>query len=105
MTAKLVICTTANKEEAKKIAQCLVKEQFAACVNIIPGILSVYKWEGQIQNDNEHLLLIKTISNAISPLKEKIMELHSYSVPEIIVLDITEGSNAYLNWVGQNVKY
>ena len=104
MTEKLVLCTTSNIKEAQNIAKLLVEEKLAACVNILPGIQSIYIWENKIHNDNECLMLIKTTLKALPSLKIKIQEIHSYSIPEIIAIDITEGSEKYLNWVKQNVK-
>jgi len=105
MTAKLVVTTCENKTEALQIARKLIDEHLAACVNLVPGITSVYEWEGKVTEDTEFLLLIKTTNPAISHLKNTISQIHSYSVPELIVLDISDGLTDYLNWVMKNVKY
>ncbi|WP_281950970.1 divalent-cation tolerance protein CutA [Nitrosophilus kaiyonis] len=104
MSYILVLSTASNKEEAKKIANILVKEKLAACVNIIDNIFSVYEWKNEICEDNEVLMIIKTKKDKFENLSKKIKEIHSYEVPEIIALDITEGSKEYLNWIDDILK-
>lgn len=95
----VVYCTCPDLATAERIAETLVDERLAACVNIIPGLTSIYRWQGQIQRDAELLLIIKT-RNMLYPLLEaRIRELHPYAVPEIIALPIQSGSAAYLNWI------
>ncbi|MHA1986690.1 MAG: divalent-cation tolerance protein CutA [Promethearchaeota archaeon] len=95
----LFTVTVPNIEEGKKIARILVETKLAACVNIIKDITSVYRWKGEIQDDVEHLLLIKTTEDKSESLIQKIIELHSYSVPECIGFRVEKGSQKYLNWI------
>lgn len=95
----VIYCTVPNEFNANLIATTLVDENLAACVNIMPSVTSVYKWEGIVQNDNEFLLIIKTQEDKFEALEAKIKELHEYTVPEIIVLPIIKGSEEYQNWI------
>jgi periplasmic divalent cation tolerance protein len=81
-----------------------VEQQLAACVNIIPGITSVYHWNNEIQHDQEWLLLIKTTDDMSEALKEAIMKIHPYDSPELISVDVTDGLPDYLQWVQDTVK-
>jgi periplasmic divalent cation tolerance protein len=101
---RLVLTTAASAEEARKIAHALVDRRLAACVNIIPKIESIYRWEGKVEESQEYLLLIKTTAQAFPALREAIQELHSYEVPECIALAIEEGSEAYLKWIDASVS-
>ncbi len=95
----LVLVTCSSEEEALTIAQALVGGRLAACVNLISPIRSIYRWEGKIWDEREWLLIIKTHKQRFDELAEKVKSLHSYSVPEIIALPITEGSSPYLDWL------
>lgn len=95
----LVLVTVPNKGEANVIAEALVAERLAACVNIIPGIESVYRWEGKVTRDSEALLVIKSTSDCYFALERRVKELHSYDVPEVIALKIERGSEQYLSWL------
>ncbi|HMG32469.1 MAG TPA: divalent-cation tolerance protein CutA [Blastocatellia bacterium] len=100
MTQELVVLvTTPGNELAERIADALVQERLAACVNIVGQIKSIYRWEGEITRDSESLMLIKTTGARYSELESRIRELHTYSNPEIIALRIEQGATAYLNWV------
>ena len=94
---RVILSTCANMEEAKKIARALVKEKRAACVNIVPRILSIYTWKEEVVEDEEVLLIIKALE--FERVRERIRELHSYEVPEIIALEISEGDEEYLKWM------
>jgi len=97
----IVFITAANEEEAALIGKTLVEERLAGCVNIIRSIRSIYRWQGRIEDEQEVLLIIKTKRNLFERLKDRVKELHSYSVPEIIALPLVEGDAQYLNWLGQ----
>ena len=97
----VVLVTCGSEEEALKIANALVKERLAACVNLFSPIRSIYQWEGKICDEKEWLLIIKTQKNIFKELEEKVASIHSYSVPEIIGIPIVEGSSSYLNWLAE----
>lgn len=100
--ARVVLVTCGSLEEAGTIARTLVQEKQAACVNIIPSITSVYFWEGDVQTDQECLLLIKSRGECLEALQARIKQLHSYSVPEFLVLPVESGSSDYLAWLVEN---
>lgn len=105
MTDKRIVLSTAGtEEEARKIARYLVERQLAACVNIVPQIESIYRWQGKIESSREWLLLIKTTAANFSQVRDAIGELHSYDLPECIALSIEDGSADYLRWIEESVK-
>ena len=99
MAELVVLVTVPNKEEGVRIAESLVSQRLAACVNIIPGIQSIYRWEGRIARDEESLLMIKTTSQRFPDLELQVRKLHSYTTPEVVAVEIRQGSAAYLNWL------
>ncbi|OKH44594.1 divalent-cation tolerance protein CutA [Calothrix sp. HK-06] len=99
----LVMVTTSSQQEAETIAKTLVESKLAACVNIFP-IQSIYTWQDKVHSEPEFQLFIKTDRRLFNTLEAKIRELHSYEVPEIIVLPIIAGSQPYLNWISENTK-
>lgn len=101
---QLVLCTCPDKETAHFIAEQLVDGKLAACVNILPGITSVYRWMGNIEESQEHLLIIKTMSDVFDSLVDTINELHPYELPEVIGVPIESGSVDYLNWISDSVN-
>src|SRR5262249_12887453 len=104
MTDKLLVLTTTGSEsEAKKIAEMLVGRRLAACVNIIPRIYSVYRWQGEVESAEEYLLLAKTSKEKESQVQAAIRELHSYELPECISIPIESGSAEYLQWVAESL--
>jgi periplasmic divalent cation tolerance protein len=104
MTDKRIVLSTAgSEEEARKIAQALVELRLAACVNIVGPIHSVYRWKGGVESAPEHLLIIKTTAEAFPRVRDAIRGLHSYELPECILLPIEAGSEDYLKWIGESV--
>ncbi|MCL4145412.1 UNVERIFIED_CONTAM: hypothetical protein GTU68_052821 [Idotea baltica] len=99
MKAKILLSTFSNLENASKIAEILIKNDLAACCNIIPNITSIYKWENKIQKDNEFQMIIKTSDNKIKELEKTFIRLHKYDVPEFIIIDPEYISSDYLNWM------
>lgn len=100
----LVSITTSSLKEAERIAEALVQERLAACVNIVPAITSIYRWQGEVHKDSEVLLIAKSRPELFESLAVRVKELHSYEVPEIIALPIVVGSKAYLSWIDESVK-
>jgi periplasmic divalent cation tolerance protein len=98
-----VLMTAGSQEEADQIATALVAEGLAACVNIVPHITSVFRWEGEIQRDQEWLLVAKSRDDVLNALVDRVQTLHSYEVPEIIAAPVVGGSQAYLRWVGDEI--
>jgi len=99
MNTIVVYITSPNEDEAAKIAKAIVGERLAGCVNIVKGIRSIYNWQGKIENDAEVLMIIKTQQHLFESLKNRVKELHSYTVPEIIAMPIIEGSKDYIDWL------
>lgn len=105
MTDKIVILSTCGSaEEAEKIGATLVGAQVAACVNVVPGMRSIYGWKGAVERATEWLLLIKTRRELFERVHDELRKLHSYQVPELIALPVVEGSESYLAWIDGEVK-
>ena len=104
MQERLVVLITAgSQEEADRIANTLVAEMLAACVNVLPGVTSVYRWEGEVQRDQEWLLVAKTTREVLDDLVRRVQAIHSYDLPEIIALPVVGGSKGYLRWIDGEV--
>lgn len=101
MSYILVLCTCPEGETASELARALVEERLAACVNILPGIASVYRWQGAIETSREALLLVKTERAAYARLESRLRERHPYEVPEIVALPLENGLPDYLQWISQ----
>ena len=99
MEYAVVFITAPDEEEAVRIARTIVEERLAGCVNIVKGIRSIYSWEGKVEDEHEVLMVVKTRRDLFTVLEKRVKELHSYSVPEIILLPIMEGSPEYLEWL------
>src|SRR5437660_2011291 len=102
--ARIVLSTAGSAEEARKIAQALVERRLAACVNIFPEIESIYRWQGKVESATEWLLLIKTKAANFPAVRDAICALHSYELPECVVIPIEDGSPQYLQWLEDSVK-
>lgn len=100
----LVLITAGSQEEAESIANALVAERLAACVNLVPGITSVYRWQGEVQRDQEWLLVVKSRRDVLDDLVQRVKELHSYDLPETIALPLVGGSAPYLDWLVGEVR-
>ncbi len=96
---RVVLVTAPDAEVAERLARGLVEERLAACVNLIPGIRSFYRWEGAVRDDAEVLLVVKTRTDRLEALASRVQELHPYELPEILGLPIIGGSQAYLDWI------
>lgn len=101
--ASVVLCTCSDEDEARRIARELVEARLAACVNILPTVESIYRWQGQVEEARETLLFIKTTAERIPELQQRIIHLHSYEMPEIIALPVSAGSDKYLAWIKERV--
>ena len=104
MSIKFVYMTAGSKEEAKKIAIALVTSKLAACVNILDNMNSVYFWNGEVQDDNEVVLIAKTTQAHVPQLIEKVKSLHSYDCPCIVALAVDSGHQPFLDWIANEVK-
>jgi|688.fasta_scaffold316587_2 periplasmic divalent cation tolerance protein len=100
----LLLCTCPSQEIAENLAKQVVSNSLAGCVNILPNLLSVYQWQGKIEQQQEYLLLIKTHRDSYSSLEQLLKNKHPYQVPEIITIPINNGSSEYLAWLKQCLK-
>ena len=105
MADHLIVMTTVGADtDATAFASTLVEERLAACVNILPGMISVYRWKGGVSRDPEQQLLIKTSADRLDPLRARLEALHPYEVPEILVLAVADGGADYLSWVTASTR-
>jgi periplasmic divalent cation tolerance protein len=105
VTALIQVHTTfPDAESASAVARALVEERLAACVQVVPGVSSIYRWEGMLRHDSEHLLLIKTVATLWPTLRDRLIELHPYETPELVAVPIEQASFEYSNWVRDNVN-
>ena len=100
----VVLTTLPADADAAGFARQLVDERLAACVNLLPMMESIYRWEGRVERDTERQLVFKTSRDRVAALWERVRELHPYEVPEFIVLPVTDGNEAYLRWVGESTE-
>jgi periplasmic divalent cation tolerance protein len=101
--ARIVLTTAGSEVEARKIAEALVEKRLAACVNIVPQVESIYRWQGKVERAAEWLLIIKTQAAAFKRLRDAVKELHSYDLPECVMLEVSDGEQEYLHWIAANV--
>ena len=105
MTDKIVVLVTCGSpEEGRKVARALVERRLAACVNVVAGVESVYRWKGAVEEASECLLLAKTTRGQFEPLQSAVRELHSYELPEVVALPIVDGLDSYLSWIAASVE-
>jgi periplasmic divalent cation tolerance protein len=100
----VVVLITSPADDAARLAGALVKEQLAACVNIISSVRSIYCWEDEVCDDSEDLLVVKTRADLVRALEERVVELHPYDVPEVIALPVVDGHAPYLGWLSETTR-
>lgn len=99
----IVLCTFGNEQDAMRVGSALVEARLAACVNVLPGIRSVFRWKGELQDADEVLTLIKTTQEGFPALRDRLKELHPYETPEILAIPVLDGFADYLSWVREQV--
>ncbi|MGY1408253.1 MULTISPECIES: divalent-cation tolerance protein CutA [unclassified Luteimonas] len=104
MTALACLCTCPDAATAARIAETLVDERLAACVNVLPGVDSVYRWQGRVERASEVLLIIKSTRDRLQALTARVVELHPYELPELIAVDIAGGLPGYLAWIADATR-
>ena len=102
--AAIVLSTAPDRPTAERIARALVEERLAACVNLIPGLGSIYRWKGKIEHEEEVLCLIKTRKALMTKLTRRLTALHPYDVPEVIAVEVSAGARPYLNWLAEQTR-
>ncbi len=101
---RVVLCTFPDREQARQIGAALVERRLAACVSLLDGVESIYRWQGAVHHDPEVLAIIKTTASAFPTLEKALTELHPYEVPEVIALPVAAGAGPYLHWVREQVE-
>jgi periplasmic divalent cation tolerance protein len=101
--AVVALTTVGTAGDAERIARALVERRLAACVNVVPGVVSVYRWKDAVERDEEHLLVVKTRADRVEALREALVALHPYELPELVVLPVEAGHPPYLAWVRDSV--
>jgi periplasmic divalent cation tolerance protein len=100
----LILTTVPDDELGESIGRTLVEERLAACVNVLPPMTSIYRWRGGVERDTERQMIVKTTRERVAPVRARLTELHSYELPEFLVLTVSDGSAAYLEWVALSVR-
>lgn len=101
--AVVALSTVGTAQDAERIARALVERRLAACVNVVPGLVSIYRWKGSVERDEERLLVVKTRAEKVEALREALVALHPYEVPELLVLPVEGGHAPYLAWIAESV--
>jgi len=104
MSVVVVLSTFPSAEKAAEIARVLVDERLCACVNLVPAVRSIYRWQGAVRDDAEVLAIVKTTAERVQALRDRLIALHPYELPEVLVLPVTEGHAPYLAWVTGEVS-
>jgi periplasmic divalent cation tolerance protein len=99
LSARVVMTTAANTEEAACLGRTLVEEELVACATVIPAVQSIYRWQGKVESSTETLLLLKTGPDQLAALEARLHQLHSYEIPEFLVLPVESGSRSYMEWL------
>jgi periplasmic divalent cation tolerance protein len=102
-TTVVAFSTVGTERDAERIARALVTSRLAACVNVVPGVISVYRWQGEVQRDEERLLVIKTTGEALPALRDALVSLHPYELPELVAVPVQDGYAPYLRWIDESV--
>jgi periplasmic divalent cation tolerance protein len=100
----LVLTTIPAEGDADNLARTLVTEQLVACVNVLPPMVSTYRWKGSVEQDRERQVIMKTTRDRVAALRARVKELHSYEVPEFVVIPVQEGSEEYLKWISESTR-
>ncbi len=103
-TARVVVTTAADIEEARRLGQTLVEERLAACATLVPSVESIYRWQGEVEFSTEALLVLKTTADQIGALQTRLHQLHSYQTPEFLVLSVESGSPGYIDWLHSSLR-
>lgn len=104
MTILVCFCTCPDADSATRLADALVGEHLAACVSVVPGLRSVYRWQGAIERSDESLLLIKTSRDRLDALTARVRDLHPYELPEVVAVEVAGGLSTYLDWVAEQTR-
>ncbi len=102
---RIVLTTAGSAGEARRLAQELVEKRLAACVNIVPQVESLYRWQGKVETATEWLLIVKTTAGAFAAVRDTIQTLHSYDLPECVMLEVSDGERKYLDWIDAGVAF
>jgi periplasmic divalent cation tolerance protein len=100
----VLLSTASSPEEGARIAHALVAERLAACCNLLPGVRSIYRWKEEVEEATEVVIIIKSVASRVEPIAARILELHSYQTPELVVLPVEGGLESYLQWIADNAN-